>query len=896
MSDKTIKFSACSCSVILGKFNINEICLDCPAVWRMFAGGHTVGVFQLEKKLGQDWSQKLRPDSTEELAALISLIRPGPLNADLSQNYVDIKFGRKKICYLHPSLKHILDSTYGQMVFQEQALKIATDIAGFNAIESDTLRKSIGKKLPELMAKLKNKFVDGCQTHSKIHKDIAEEIFGWIEKCQRYSFNKCLSGETVIRKASKGKNLTTDGYTIEHMYYIRNDIEYAKRYGHESLRRKWNILGNYGKGLSLCKDGRIRPNTIENIQPAGQRDVYKIVLENGNSITTTSNHKFPTPNGTKNLSQLNPGDYLYICGYYEESDFNKINKFSSKTRTYKNRKYKYAKCGFPYGNANPAYTNGSYISFQDYRNNTKDECEQCHKTKCRIEIAHLNGDRSDSSYTNLRKFCVSCHKKYDYLNNNRTKRGEKGYPLNTMMIKSISKSGMSKVWDVTMAGPDHTLVVNGDIITCNSHAISYAMIAYQTCWLKAHFPYEFFTSYLTYSPYKSDPKEEVYQLVQEARLFNINIFPPDIRRGNIDFEMTNIPEKGIAFGLAHVRGVGSAAIVKIISTINNELKEKRLDTWCNFLSAVPDFHRNVGIALIKSGACDCFGLERSQMIHELEIILGATTRDENGKKIEIKGLTDKEKGYFFKELNAGILNTREVLLQMSQPPGDKRKTLKQMTKAELIDTAVGYLDQAGSAFDGIIDGDSKFIYTSNNEKEIWLNDIKQRTKKAIESLILQNGYKDIVFKPPCSSDSRRRKMKEKASLLEIEYKDTNSAKAIAEKYFLGIALSCSKADDADSSLATHTCLEIAKATNNESIVVCGIIDSVKHTKTKRGKNPGQPMCFLTISDSTYSIDHAVVFPDMFGRLKGLCKEDIVCLIYGDKKNGSLIIRDIQKLM
>ncbi len=78
---------------------------------------------------------------------------------------------------------------------------------------------------------------------------------------------------------------------------------------------------------------------------------------------------------------------------------------------------------------------------------------------------------------------------------------------------------------------------------------------------------------------------------------------------------------------------------------------------------------------------------------------------------------------------------------------------------------------------------------------------------------------------------------------------------------------------------------------------CGkCVDSVKHTKTKKGKNPGQPMCFLTISDSTYSVDYAIVFPDVFGRLKAFCKEDMICLIYGEKRNGSFIIRDIQKLM
>ncbi len=619
MPNKSIEFSSCSCSVTRGQFNINDINLDCPATWKLMSGGHTVGVFQLEKKLGQDWAKKVQPKNEEELAALVSLLRPGPLEAGMSQDYVDVKSGHKKSSYIHPTLRSILEPTFGCMVYQEQALRIAIDLAGFSPESADELRKAIGKKKPELMAKLKTQFIEGCQTHSKIGKGISEEIFGWIEKCQRYSFNK-------------------------------------------------------------------------------------------------------------------------------------------------------------------------------------------------------------------------------------------------------------------------------------SHAISYGMISYQTCWLKCHFPQEFFTSYLTYSQYKGDPKEEIYKLVQDARLFGIDILPPDIRRGNVHFRMTEKPQKGVAFGLAHVRGVGASAIQKIITAATETPETDSLKTWGNFIAAVPNFHRNVGIALIKSGACDCYDMNRSEMVRELEVILGTSIRDSAGKKVEVKGLTVKEKVYFFDQLQQGTMTTREILLQMSQPPGNKTKKIKQMTKGELIFAAKEYLNQADAAFDGIVDGDSNLVYTCTDEKEAWLDNLGSRTKTKIEELMLQNGYKDIVVKPPCSNDARRKMITNKAEILEEPLEDTNTAIAIAEKHFLGIALSCSQADDADNTFATHTCLEVAKASNEEVIVVCAIIDSVKHTITKRGKNPGQPMCFLTVSDSTYSIDYAIVFPDAFERLKAFCKDDLICLIYGEKRNSSFIIKDIQKLI
>jgi len=811
-------------------------------------------------------------------------------NSNMTQDYVDIKFRRKTNSYIHPALKLILDPTYGCLVYQEQAIKIATDLAGLSPESADELRKAIGKKKPELMAKIKAKFIEGAQKHKNIGRGIAEEIFGWIEKCQRYSFNKCVSGKTIIRRPNGGRHICGSEYTVEHMYKIRNDISYAKQHGHKSLRKKWKASDNYGKGLSMCADGRIRQNTIEDIQPAGRKRVYKLTLTNGSTISATANHKFPTPSGEKMLVELAAGDFLYVCGTYEESDFNTVGKFSEESSKHKKRPYQKSQCGFPVGSGNPAYTNGSYTDFKKYKEETPDICEKCGDKNCRIEVAHLNGDRKDSSKANLQKLCASCHKKHDY-SNGRVKRGEKGYSSQIAKIESIVFDGMVDTWDITMAGPNHNLVVNGDVVTCNSHAVSYGMIAYHTAWAKCHFPHEFFTSYLTFSNYKTDPKDEIYRLVQDARLFGVEILPPNITRGNIDFEMTDNPRKGVAFGLSHIRGVGSAAIEKIAEAGPDSLK-----TWTDFLSSVPSFHRNVGIALIKSGACDCYGMSRSSMVRELEVILGTTTRNMDGKKIEVKGLTPKEKDYFFEHIRSEQLTAREVLLQMSQPASTKTKSISQMLKPELLEAAREYLSQAATAFDEIKIGDSTFVYTSDEEKDAWLDALSKLKKTEIKQIMLDNGYSDKIVKPPCSSDARRRSMAEKAELLECDIKDTNTANATAEKYFLGISLSCSPTDDVDNAIATHTCLEVAHSPNDEHIVVCAIIDSVKHTKTKRGKNPGQPMCFLTMSDSTYSIDHAVVFPDSFGKLKGFCKEDVICLVYGEKKNGSFIIKDIQKIM
>ena len=177
------------------KYDLSSINFDCEKTWSLISEGNTKGVFQLESRLGQSIAKKLKPENVEQLSALISILRPGCLEAlrdgkSVTNHYIDKKNGQESIDYFHPSLETILKTTYGEMVYQEQAMEIAKDIAGFNLQEADMLRKAIGKKKPEEMAKIKTKFIEGCKNINKVSIDEAEQIFGWIEKSQRYSFNK----------------------------------------------------------------------------------------------------------------------------------------------------------------------------------------------------------------------------------------------------------------------------------------------------------------------------------------------------------------------------------------------------------------------------------------------------------------------------------------------------------------------------------------------------------------------------------------------------------------------------------------------------------------------------------------------------------------------------------
>ena len=171
--------------------NIN---LECFRTWELISSGNTKGCFQLESRLGQMMAKKLKPSNIQELSGLISILRPGCLEAyrdgkSVSNHYIDKKNGLESIDYFHPALEPILKDTYSEMIYQEQAMSIYKELAGFDLQEADELRKAIGKKQADKMSKLKSKFIDGCAVKGSISKMEAEQIFGWIEKSQRYLFN-----------------------------------------------------------------------------------------------------------------------------------------------------------------------------------------------------------------------------------------------------------------------------------------------------------------------------------------------------------------------------------------------------------------------------------------------------------------------------------------------------------------------------------------------------------------------------------------------------------------------------------------------------------------------------------------------------------------------------------
>ena len=515
-------------------FDINNF--EDSNVWDMICEGRTKGVFQLESQLGRAWARRVRPKQMSELAALISLIRPGCLKAvtdgkSMTQHYCDRKSNKDPVTYPDDSLEDILSETYGVLVYQEQSMKIAQKLANFDLKEADALRKAIGKKKAGLMEEVKTKFLSGAEDVGLVTKEVAEEIFSWIEKSNRYAFNK-------------------------------------------------------------------------------------------------------------------------------------------------------------------------------------------------------------------------------------------------------------------------------------SHAVSYAINAYWSAYCKYHKTVPFYVSYLNHSDRKPDSQKEIKELVVDAKLSDIEVYPPRLK--HLHTEFTHDGDK-IFFGMRHIKNVGRKECEKIEEICSHE--DVSQYNWMQVLTNIiykGRLNKRAAIALISVGAFTGTNntIDREQMLYEFD---------------SWKDLTAREQEY--------IYNNRD-------------KYNKDTSLAAAIDNMI--------------------------------NDMKINSRR-LGTVV---DIKQMLEDPP------------------HELKDNIPLIARNEEKYLSCSLTCNKTDGFDMNFSNSLCKEIAKGTITGKVKLAVQVNTVRPYKTKRGKNPGQLMAFLSIEDGTGSLDSVTIFPEAYDKYKDLLVEENTVLIDGEiskKEKTSVIVNKVSQI-
>ncbi|MGM0615179.1 MAG: DNA polymerase III subunit alpha, partial [Pseudomonadota bacterium] len=170
--------------------------------FEMLKRAETTAVFQLESRGMKELIKRLLPDSLDDMIALVALFRPGPLQSGMVDDFINRKHGRAEVSYPHPDYQHellkpVLSPTYGIILYQEQVMQIAQVMAGYSLGQADMLRRAMGKKKPEEMAKQRAGFMEGCAANG-IDKDLAGNIFDLVEKFAGYGFNKSHSAAYAL--------------------------------------------------------------------------------------------------------------------------------------------------------------------------------------------------------------------------------------------------------------------------------------------------------------------------------------------------------------------------------------------------------------------------------------------------------------------------------------------------------------------------------------------------------------------------------------------------------------------------------------------------------------------------------------------------------------------------
>ena len=220
---------------------LEDLPLDDAAAYKIFVDGNTTSVFQFESRGMRDLVQRAKPDRFEDIIALVALFRPGPM--DLIPDFIERKHGRQRVVYPDPRVEPILSETYGIMVYQEQVMQMAQIVGGYSLGGADLLRRAMGKKKPEEMAKHRTIFLEGASKNG-LNAHTANEIFDLMEKFAGYGFNKSHAAAyaLVAYQTAWFKAHHTAAFMAANLSAVMDDTDKVQQFYNDCLANGLQVL------------------------------------------------------------------------------------------------------------------------------------------------------------------------------------------------------------------------------------------------------------------------------------------------------------------------------------------------------------------------------------------------------------------------------------------------------------------------------------------------------------------------------------------------------------------------------------------------------------------------------------------------------------------------------
>ncbi len=663
--------------------DLDNLPLDDEATFRMIAEGHTIGMFQFESAGYVDLVRRMRPSNIEDIIAAGALYRPGPMeNIPL---YVASKHGGAPV-YPHPDLEPILKDTYGIMIYQEQVQQVAAKMGGFTLGEADMLRRAIGKKDTELMAKYQARFVEGCEKNGYT-RALAEQVYAQIEKFAGYGFNRCLPADSVVVDAESGTRLTIGQIFADRLHPMV---------------------------MALDARGRLVRRRVTDVLANGVQPLVQLVTQSGRTLRCTPNHRIMTPGGWQEAGKLQVGDCVAVPRCL---DVGGLLRWPRERLVLTGRRIAGIDTRFlsddrsapgQHGRTGDAVLDAvSELASEDrmvvmamiwaesghigidprtgqpevyYKAGSERRARDLQHLLLRSGIGSMLQQPSNAERDPVYRLQVSQEDVIPFLRMMRPHLAdavaaradailamehqpllavggrETGFGGDAGCWAAVEPENRSDIfWDpvvsVILAGEEQTydLTVSGlhnfvadDVVVHNSHSAAYGYITYQTAYLKTNYPVEYMAALLTSTAGGRTKKRDSTALyIAEARRLGIAVLPPDINESRADFtDLVDGSGSGtIRVGLGAVKNVGAGAVEAILASRESGGPVLGLADFCQRVD-LRICNRRAIESLIRAGAFDSLGKERASLLEGLEGAMKVAQQAARGRSAGRRSIFD----------------------------------------------------------------------------------------------------------------------------------------------------------------------------------------------------------------------------------------------------------------